>query len=113
MMYEPIEDGKDKFALMSKGSSVSAPSPGFHLAFSAPDQEAVDSFYSAAIENGGIDKMGGQVYALSMAQTTMRHTLKIPMGIVSRLYLKPSPCTFIEDNDLWVFIEKLFLFLGN
>ncbi len=48
-----IEDGKDKFAIASKGDSVSSPSSGFHLAFSAKNRDAVDLFYSAALENGG------------------------------------------------------------
>lgn len=50
-----VEDGKDKFAIASKGEGVSSPSLGFHLAFSANSRDAVNLFYSAALENGGQD----------------------------------------------------------
>lgn len=46
---------KISFALMSKFASVNTPSPGFHLAFSAPSREAVDSFHKNALENSGHD----------------------------------------------------------
>jgi catechol 2,3-dioxygenase-like lactoylglutathione lyase family enzyme len=50
-----IEDGKDKFAIAAKGTAVSTPSSGFHLAFSASSTKAVDAFYSAAMEFGARD----------------------------------------------------------
>jgi catechol 2,3-dioxygenase-like lactoylglutathione lyase family enzyme len=34
---------------------TAAPGPGFHLAFDAPTQEAVDAFHRAALEAGGRD----------------------------------------------------------
>lgn len=33
-----------------------APGPGFHLAFDAPDRDAVDAFHAAAMDTGGIDR---------------------------------------------------------
>lgn len=33
-----------------------APGPGFHLAFDAPDRDAVDAFHAAAIGAGGTDR---------------------------------------------------------
>jgi len=37
---------------------VTIPGDGFHVAFSAPSQEAVDRFYKTALEHGGIDNGG-------------------------------------------------------
>lgn len=50
-----VNDGEDKFAISKITSNVNPPSPGFHLAFAAPDRKAVDLFYKAAIENGATD----------------------------------------------------------
>ena len=50
-----LKDGKDKFAIKQKGSSVTVPGEGFHLAFAADSREDVDKFYEAAIKNGGKD----------------------------------------------------------
>ncbi len=47
--------GEDKFAIKLWPSGVVVPGPGFHLAFSAPSQEAVARFYEAALCNGGKD----------------------------------------------------------
>ena len=49
------KDGKDKFAIKQKGSSVTVPGEGFHLAFATDSREDVDKFYEAAIKNGGKD----------------------------------------------------------
>ena len=46
--------GQDKLALFPVAAPV-APGPGFHLAFDAPDQAAVDAFHAAAVANGGAD----------------------------------------------------------
>ena len=47
--------GEDKFAIKLRDGRVSAPSAGFHLAFSAPTRAAVDAFHAAAIAHGGED----------------------------------------------------------
>ncbi len=47
--------GGDKLALKQYPDAAVAPGPGFHLAFSAPNREAVNQFYEAAIGNGGKD----------------------------------------------------------
>jgi catechol 2,3-dioxygenase-like lactoylglutathione lyase family enzyme len=46
--------GQDRLALFVK-SQATAPGPGFHLAFIAPNREAVNAFYAAAIGAGGRD----------------------------------------------------------
>ena len=49
--------GNDKLALFLKTETdvPLAAGPGFHLAFAAPSQKAVDQFYEAAIKAGGKD----------------------------------------------------------
>lgn len=47
--------GGDKLALKQHPGAAVAPGPGFHLAFSAPNREAVDRFHEAAIRHGGKD----------------------------------------------------------
>jgi catechol 2,3-dioxygenase-like lactoylglutathione lyase family enzyme len=47
--------GEDRLALFAK-VDASAPGPGFHLAFDAPDHAAVDAFHAAALANGGEDR---------------------------------------------------------
>lgn len=49
-----VEDGRDKL-LLNHNPSRSAASEGFHLAFEAPSQKAVDEFHRTAIENGAHD----------------------------------------------------------
>jgi len=46
--------GGDKLAL-KQDDGARAPGPGFHIAFAAPDQAAVDAFHQAALAAGGID----------------------------------------------------------
>ena len=46
--------GNDKLALLPR-ADVRAPGGGFHVAFDAPSQEAVDLFYAAALAAGGRD----------------------------------------------------------
>ena len=48
----------DKFAIKLRPRGVTIPGDGFHVAFSAPSQEAVGSFYKAALEHGGRDNGG-------------------------------------------------------
>ena len=51
--YGP-QGGNDKLALFPVETPV-APGAGFHLAFDAPDREAVDGFHAAALAAGGAD----------------------------------------------------------
>jgi len=46
--------GNDKLALFVR-TGAAAPGPGFHVAFDAPSQAAVDRFHAAAIAAGGTD----------------------------------------------------------
>ncbi|HEX8078502.1 MAG TPA: VOC family protein [Chthoniobacterales bacterium] len=48
----------DGFAIRLRQQGVVAPSEGFHLAFSAPSQEAATAFYEAALAHGGQDNGG-------------------------------------------------------
>ena len=48
-----LPGGGDQFAIKTCSEGVSAPSPGFHLAFAAPSREAVDRFHAAALLHGG------------------------------------------------------------
>jgi catechol 2,3-dioxygenase-like lactoylglutathione lyase family enzyme len=52
------QGGEDKFAIKLRSRGVTIPGDGFHVAFSAPSQEAVDRFYKTALEHGGIDNGG-------------------------------------------------------
>ena len=47
--------GGDKLALKHLGDAASAPGPGFHIAFAAPDRQSVDAFHKAALSAGGTD----------------------------------------------------------
>ncbi|MBY5409443.1 VOC family protein [Rhizobium leguminosarum] len=47
--------GGDKLAIKHQSDGQRAPGPGFHLAFAAPNRQAVDQFYAAAIAHGGSD----------------------------------------------------------
>lgn len=49
-----VEDNKDLLCLKLNPEAHAA-SPGFHLAFSAPDRTAVDHFHSNALTVGGTD----------------------------------------------------------
>jgi catechol 2,3-dioxygenase-like lactoylglutathione lyase family enzyme len=49
-----IEDGKDKLLLILN-PNANAASEGFHLAFAAPSQAAVDRLHRAALEHGAQD----------------------------------------------------------
>jgi catechol 2,3-dioxygenase-like lactoylglutathione lyase family enzyme len=52
--YGPPGRG-DLLALKLQSSPVLPPGPGFHLAFNAATQAAVDAFYAAAMRAGGVD----------------------------------------------------------
>jgi catechol 2,3-dioxygenase-like lactoylglutathione lyase family enzyme len=47
--------GNDKLALFPEPGQTTAPGPGFHLAFTAPSNAAVDAFHTAAMAAGGTD----------------------------------------------------------
>jgi catechol 2,3-dioxygenase-like lactoylglutathione lyase family enzyme len=47
--------GSDKLALFSRPGQTRAPGAGFHLAFDAQSQAAVDAFHAAALAAGGTD----------------------------------------------------------
>jgi catechol 2,3-dioxygenase-like lactoylglutathione lyase family enzyme len=47
--------GGDKFAIKAIGTEAVVPSKGFHVAFSAATNAAVDAFHAAAVENNGAD----------------------------------------------------------
>jgi len=48
--------GEDKLAIFTRDKPLPIASPGFHLAFAAPDRSAVDSFHTAGLEAGGADE---------------------------------------------------------
>jgi catechol 2,3-dioxygenase-like lactoylglutathione lyase family enzyme len=52
--YGPVGGG-DRFAIKAIGTEATVPSKGFHAAFSAATNAAVDAFHAAAIANGGAD----------------------------------------------------------
>ena len=45
----------DKLALFAKAGQAAAPGPGFRLAFTAPNRDAVDAFHAEALRAGAID----------------------------------------------------------
>ncbi len=47
--------GGDKLAIKLRSGPIAVPGPGFHVAFAAPDRDAVARFYKAALEHGGKD----------------------------------------------------------
>jgi catechol 2,3-dioxygenase-like lactoylglutathione lyase family enzyme len=53
-----VPGGGDKLALKLQPGPVVPPGPGFHLALTAPDREAVDRFHAAALAAGGADEGG-------------------------------------------------------
>jgi len=52
--YGPAGGG-DKLAIKLRSAASSAVGEGFHLAFSAPDRDAVRRFHAAALRHGGQD----------------------------------------------------------
>lgn len=47
--------GREFLNLLAREQAAPTPA-GFHLAFVAPDREAVDAFYAAALAHGGTDE---------------------------------------------------------
>lgn len=50
-----VPGGGDGLALKHRPDDQRPPGPGFHVAFAAPDREAVDAFHHAALQHGGRD----------------------------------------------------------
>jgi catechol 2,3-dioxygenase-like lactoylglutathione lyase family enzyme len=48
--------GAAPFTIVQSGADAKPPGQGFHIAFSAPNHEAVDRFHAAALGAGGIDE---------------------------------------------------------
>jgi catechol 2,3-dioxygenase-like lactoylglutathione lyase family enzyme len=46
----------DRLLLIAQTEPLRPPGKGFHLAFIAPDRDAVDRFHQAALANGGTDE---------------------------------------------------------
>jgi catechol 2,3-dioxygenase-like lactoylglutathione lyase family enzyme len=55
--------GGDKLAIKHCPVGQRSPGPGFHLAFAAPDRQAVEEFHKSAIAHGGTDNGGPGVRA--------------------------------------------------
>lgn len=53
-----VAGGGDKLALKQRHKGQRPPGPGFHLAFAAPDRQAVAAFHAAALAHGGTDNGG-------------------------------------------------------
>lgn len=53
-----VAGGGDKLALKQLSIGQRPPGPGFHLAFAAPDRQAVAAFHAAALAYGGTDNGG-------------------------------------------------------
>ena len=45
----------DKLAIKLRSGPIAVPGRGFHVAFAAPDRDAVARFYKAALDHGGKD----------------------------------------------------------
>lgn len=50
-----VEENKDRFAITQNDEKVMVPVRGFHLAFHASSQSAVDAFFNKAVLTGGQD----------------------------------------------------------
>jgi catechol 2,3-dioxygenase-like lactoylglutathione lyase family enzyme len=48
----------EAFAVLAAGEHAKPLGQGWHLAFSAPNRQAVDSFHAIALQNGAIDEGG-------------------------------------------------------
>lgn len=53
-----LPGGGDKLAIKHRPEGQRPPGPGFHLAFAAPNRQAVRQFHAAAIAHGGSDNGG-------------------------------------------------------
>lgn len=55
--------GGDKFAIKLRKNGVSIPGDGFHVAFAAPNREAVMVFYRESLAYGGRDNGGSGLHS--------------------------------------------------
>ena len=53
-----VAGGGDKLAIKLRRKGQRPPGPGFHLAFAAPDRQAVAAFHAAALAHAGRDNGG-------------------------------------------------------
>lgn len=53
-----VAGGGDKLAIKLRRKGQRPPGPGFHLAFAAPDRQAIAAFHAAALAHGGRDNGG-------------------------------------------------------
>ena len=56
--YGPPGARDEGFAILAAGAQAKPLGQGWHLAFAAPDRQAVDSFHAIALQNGAIDEGG-------------------------------------------------------
>jgi catechol 2,3-dioxygenase-like lactoylglutathione lyase family enzyme len=54
--YGPPGAKDEAFAILAARDEARAPGSGCHVAFAAPDRQAVDSFHAAALRMGGVDE---------------------------------------------------------
>jgi catechol 2,3-dioxygenase-like lactoylglutathione lyase family enzyme len=54
--YGKPGDKDEQFAILAPGAEARAPGVGCHIAFTAPNREAVDAFHAAALRAGGVDE---------------------------------------------------------
>ena len=57
-----LEEGNDKFTIKERFSKHLAPGQGFHLAFAAPSQEAVEQWHQLGLANGGESRGAPRVW---------------------------------------------------
>jgi catechol 2,3-dioxygenase-like lactoylglutathione lyase family enzyme len=57
-----LPGGGDMFAIKLRLDGMVVPGEGFHVAFAAPNREAVAAFYKAALEHGGRDNGGSGIH---------------------------------------------------
>ena len=62
--------GDERLTLFFRPDDAGAPGPGFHLAFDAPTQAAVDAFHRAALEAGGTRRRAARACARTTAPPT-------------------------------------------
>ena len=56
--YGPPGARDEAFAILAAGDHGKPPMKGSHVAFSAPNRRAVDTFHAIAVKNGAIDEGG-------------------------------------------------------
>ena len=56
--YGPPGARDEVFAILAAGDAAKPPGQGWHIAFRAPDREAVAEFHAVALANGATDEGG-------------------------------------------------------